>query len=63
MPLVACRPFHKLPLPKLVATYTGDRGWGVQAIDFIPCGTFVVEYTGELELSLPMALRLSANLA
>lgn len=42
-----CRPFHLLPLPRLVANFTGDRGWGIQAEEFIPSGAFVVEYTGD----------------
>ena len=43
---VACRPFHLLAIPRLRAFHTGDRGWGIRADQFIPAGTFVVEYTG-----------------
>ena len=43
-----CRPFHKLPVPKVAAVHTGTRGWGITAEEFIPSGAFVVEYTGVL---------------
>ena len=45
---IVCRPFHKLPLPKLAAAHTGSRGWGITAEEFIPSGAFIVEYTGLL---------------
>eukprot|EP00889_Picochlorum_renovo_P004721 jgi/Picre1/31751/NNA_007102.t1 len=46
--LCANKPFHQLEMPKMEVFLTSSKGWGVKAAETIPCGTFIVEYTGEV---------------
>jgi hypothetical protein len=42
------RPFVELASPAMEVFLTPDKGWGVRASAFIPRGSFVVEYAGEV---------------
>ncbi|PSC72083.1 histone H3 Lys 36 methyltransferase ASH1 isoform A [Micractinium conductrix] len=42
------RPFVELQSPSMEVFLTPDKGWGVRAAGFIPKGSFVVEYAGEV---------------
>lgn len=42
------RPFLELEPPAMEVYLTPDKGWGVRAAAFIPRGTFIVEYAGEV---------------
>lgn len=33
---------------KLILFYTPKKGWGIKAPTFIPKGTFIIEYVGEV---------------
>lgn len=43
-------------LPRIKLRFTGRKGWGAYAVDFVSRGSFVLEYTGEY-LSLGEARR------
>ncbi len=42
------RPFVELASPAMEVFLTPDKGWGVRAAAFIPRGSFIVEYAGEV---------------
>ena len=42
------RPFVELASPTMEVFLTPDKGWGVRAAAFIPRGSFIVEYAGEV---------------
>ena len=42
------RPFYQLDCPNVEVYLTKDKGWGVRANEYIPRGSFVVEYSGEV---------------
>jgi hypothetical protein len=42
------RPFVELALPHVEVFLTPDKGWGVRSAAFIPRGSFIVEYAGEV---------------
>ena len=52
------KPFHKLSMPPMDVFLTESKGWGVRASQFLPAGSFVAEYTGEVIDQEEMARRM-----
>ncbi|XP_024369792.1 uncharacterized protein [Physcomitrium patens] len=42
---------------RLQVFWTGGKGWGVRALDYLPAGTFVCEYVGEILTNTEMWFR------
>lgn len=59
--LCANKPFHQLEMPKMEVFLTSSKGWGVKAAETIPCGTFIVEYTGEVIDTMEMTRRMEES--